>query len=472
LNTTRWTQRASIKSALKGLFIAYCTLAIILHPFVSLWNEWWRFPVSKRIAMSRREYSTDDDLHQFLFPGLRQIHGFASTLHWWHGTWVGRVPFWRPLTSYGFWFEYKLFPPNRYDEWYVVSALSNLVFCALLILFAKKLTESMVFGFFVGLLFSGSFLMSPLAVDRSVLNIFGSEFFGPPCNLAFNVWKNQPDIWSDTAIIGSLILVLDKKWAWALVCASIAVAFKENGWLTFPLIGLVLWAKHRLRSTPRKVYAAITACMIALVLIRLNCGMEVFRGYHMGHNNVGSHHGAVYRYILSTMLPYPAMFLQFAAPAVFGTLAFLGYAFKKWHPALRVALAFAGLALAVVMDVAASQIDIVTALYMEFAWYMHLLYAMTAFVWLLFASVLVTNMKYRRLILSLLIMVLLSSALMVLSTQVQSHVLYLAYAFRCVLFALAPFVLLQSRKCSKFTEHGEYTTAAKQQLDSTIKIGN
>jgi len=417
-------------------FIAYCIIAIVLHVVRLGWLLWWSIPIAKRIAVSRQDYLSDSDLNEYIFAGLKQVHGFASTLHWWNGTWVGLVPFWRPLTSYGFWLEYKEFPPNRFDEWFAVSCVSNLIFCALLIVFTKKLSGSTIIAFLTGLFFGGDFLLSPLAIDAHLFSLFGSETFSVPCDLSFSVWKNQPDIWSDSAIIAGLICALDKKWIWMIVCSFVAVAFKENGWLIFPLALLVIWGKDRLKSTPRNVYIAIVLSIGVLALVRFNCGMAVFRGYHMGENNLGSGHGAVYRYILSSMLPYPAMFLQFLAPALFGTFAFFGLAASRLHRAFRLALVCLGLAVATAVDAIAGKADPMVALYMQCDWDLNLKHAITVFLWLSLAYYVFRVTSERRLLISLVGMVLLSSALIVLSTQVQSHVLYIAYAFRSVLGAL------------------------------------
>jgi hypothetical protein len=340
--------------------------------------------------------------------------------------------------------EYKIFPPNRYDDWFIVSCLSNLVFISLFVVLVRKLTGSTIVAFFAGMIFGGDFLLSPLAADSQLLNLFGSEVFTTPCDLCLVLWKNQPDIWSDSAVIAGLIFALDRKWVWTILCAFVAVAYKENGWLIFPLTLLMLWGTDRLKSTPRSVYIALASTMAALALIRLNCGMTVFRGYDIGKNNIGSHHGAIYRYLLSCTLPYPGMFLQSASAAVFGTFVFLGVAASQLHRALRLGLAVMGIAIAVAMDAAIGRVDPMAALYLELDWDINLKSAMVAFLCLSFVYYGYRVTSHKRLLISLAGMILISTTLIVLSTQVQAHVLYLAYAFRS-----AAVTLMLTEICTK-----------------------
>jgi hypothetical protein len=45
----------------------------------------------------------------FIHGGLAAAPSFRDTLRWWHGTWAGQVVFYRPISSYAFWIDWKLF---------------------------------------------------------------------------------------------------------------------------------------------------------------------------------------------------------------------------------------------------------------------------------------------------------------------------------------------------------------------------
>jgi hypothetical protein len=57
----------------------------------------------------------------FIHGGLVKAPHFGDTWQWWTGTWVGQVPFYRPLLSMVFWMEWQLF--GDHETRYVVFAL-------------------------------------------------------------------------------------------------------------------------------------------------------------------------------------------------------------------------------------------------------------------------------------------------------------------------------------------------------------
>lgn len=391
---------------------------------------WWSLPIKERIAESIKE-NKDPDLKDFLLPGLQKIHSFSSTLIWWHGNWVGQVPFWRPLTSYLFWFEYSLFPKNRYDLWFDMSAISHLVFCAVLGIFVAKLTGRRSVSLLTLLVFSGLNDLSPTGSFNYSLDLFGTEAH-PPSTIAFIDWKDQPEIWSSIFLIGSLTFILYKKWTLSLVGAAIAIGFKENGWLTFPLAAILLWGTDSFSRVPKSFYLSAIGVAVALLLVRLSSGREVFHGYHFGENNAWAH-----RYILAAFRPYPASFYgRYIAEPILGTGAYLAWRFYKLKPLYGWLTVAVALAAAIGNEMSHSSVDALTALTMFFLVPDNIVTVATAFLWLLGVDILWNGGTSRRLILSLVAAVLLSSALIAMAAQVQPHVLYLAFAFRSILFAL------------------------------------
>lgn len=129
--------------------------------------------------------------------GLVEAPRFVDTLRWWTGTWVGTVPFYRPLTSYVFWLEWKAFGDR---EWlYVVPAalahvIAAVLFAALLYALARRrgLRWAALAALAGALLFTG--LLSP---ERAILN-----------SRVFLLWKNQPDSLAAACCFAALLCYL------------------------------------------------------------------------------------------------------------------------------------------------------------------------------------------------------------------------------------------------------------------------
>src|SRR5262249_45043011 len=89
------------------LAAAVCFALLSVLPYVGAWLQ-SRYRV--------RSWTWDLDV-MLLRGGLFKARHFRDTLSWWTGTWVGQVPFYRPLTSYLFWAEWKAFGD---EEWLYV----------------------------------------------------------------------------------------------------------------------------------------------------------------------------------------------------------------------------------------------------------------------------------------------------------------------------------------------------------------
>lgn len=419
----------TVKRFRLAIFSIYCSVAVLLDSLQRGYQFWWKYPISTRIALSRAA-AGDADLGQFILPGLRKIRGFSSTLQWWHGAWVGQVPFWRPLTSYLFWFEYKIFP-YRYDYWYDVTVVSHLIFCAILVLFVAKLSGRLSSGLLTVLVFSGASQLSPIGASWYSFDLIGTGRH-PPSSVALDLWKNQPEIWSSIFVVGALALLLYKKWGLSLVSACTAIAFKENGWLTFPLALLILWGTGNITKTPKYFYLAALCCFCVMMLIRLNCGRDVLFGYHYGHNTAWVH-----RYILAAMRPYPAAFYgRDISQPLLATGVFAAWKLYKIRPLYGWLMLIVGLGMAIGAGMYVEHTDAITASVILFTLPDNLESAVAGLLWLLGFDILWNGKTPRLMILSLVGSVLVSTALIALAAQVQVHVLYLAFAFRSILFAL------------------------------------
>ena len=76
----------------------------------SIWaRHHWQSQYGKRPTWETTDIDTG-----LIHDGLLQAPHLVDTLRWWVGTWVGEVPFYRPLASYLFWIEWKLFGS---EEW-------------------------------------------------------------------------------------------------------------------------------------------------------------------------------------------------------------------------------------------------------------------------------------------------------------------------------------------------------------------
>jgi len=132
-----------------------------------------------------------------LHGGLEAAPRLVDTLRWWIGPWVGIVPFYRPLTSYVFWLEWKAFGDR---EWlYVLPAAAAHV--AAVVLFAAllyALARRHRLGWATGAALVGALLFSGLfSQERATL-----------ASKVFLLWKNQPDSLASICCFAALLCYL------------------------------------------------------------------------------------------------------------------------------------------------------------------------------------------------------------------------------------------------------------------------
>ena len=169
-----------------------------------------------------------------IHAGLERAPSLADTLSWWTGPWVGQVPFYRPLSSYLFWIEWKIFGVH---EWLyafpglIGHILATTLFAALGLALGRGrgLRRPEVAAVVAAWGFSGWLMQSRAAVVDSVIG----------------AWKNQPDtfaaVFSFCALLcyigaqrrGRTIPIL------AAICYLAACGFKEIA-VPLPAVCLVL----------------------------------------------------------------------------------------------------------------------------------------------------------------------------------------------------------------------------------------
>ncbi len=210
----------------------------------------------------------DIDTHT-LRRGLEAAPRFSDTLSWWTGTWVGIVPFWRPLTSLVFWGEWRLFGENL-ACWQAVSVLLG-----------------------IALAFAMRWGMAPLIGRAQVVLLVAYAYFGAvgapwdsdvPLYAVLHFWKNQPDLLAGIGIFVAVgALVRGRPWLWCAAAVG-AVGCKEIGFAAFPLGALAVAYQ---RSHGREIawkwpLAAGAVCALVLSIWHY---LAVGGGYQMGSNN-------------------------------------------------------------------------------------------------------------------------------------------------------------------------------------------
>lgn len=121
---------------------------------------------------------------RLIHSGFLQTPTWKDTLRWWTGTWVGQVPFYRPLTSYVFYVQWRLWG-NYEHRYHFVANVTHLFAvvafsCLTLVLMRHFHVPYPPFAtLLAGILFTFGF---DLLLDQI-----------PIVSEVFALWKNQPD---------------------------------------------------------------------------------------------------------------------------------------------------------------------------------------------------------------------------------------------------------------------------------------
>lgn len=192
--------------------------------------------------------------------GLFSAPRFVDTLQWWVGTWVGQVPFYRPLTSYVFWLEWRAF--GDLEHLYTIPTfLAHLAATAALAVLAYRLAltwalpHPQVMAIAAGWAFAG----------------FGMDYRSTVVERVVLYWKNQPDTLAALCTflaVQAYLHARNRRDASPLqaVCWYLAACcFKEIA-VPLPLACAILEADRRLGDVPRGRHTRVLSMMAAAVL--------------------------------------------------------------------------------------------------------------------------------------------------------------------------------------------------------------
>lgn len=221
-----------------------------------------------------------------IMQGLNKAPTLLDTRRWWTGIWAGDVPFYRPLTSYVYWMEWKAW--GDYEHRYnLVVLLIHL--CGVLSL--TRLAYLALEHWRVPLPLAGAVLTGALFVQGGA--ILPSQ--ETTASLVFSLWKNQHDALTLLFFTLSLSAYLQLRaapragWRWVapafwytLTCLS-----KESG-IFLPLLALIVEAPALRDKTTRPAAIHRLAPLfgvLAVYLVVRTLALHDAIGYRYGSNN-------------------------------------------------------------------------------------------------------------------------------------------------------------------------------------------
>ena len=395
--------------------------------------------------------------YRLILSALRKCPTFPSTLIWWHGMWAhDEVPFWRPLTSLGFWLELHAFGADRFDRWQLVSFFSHLLFVLLLALFVQRMSRSWGIAALTALLFAGNWnewvswltsapgliagLLSHVPASRMVVEALlrvQGLILGllptVPSNYVVSGWVYQQEFWVGWFEFGALICSVNGFWGATVACVGLSICCKESGWLCFPQIFAAILTSGRPLRVPWRPAIAMAVVVVILIALRVAAGPEVLRGYHIGQNiNWWTRWsiqalGAYFNIVLSPN----------AGLAILAALIFFLIIWKRQGLLLNFGLLLGGLVVCVAIHAKLNQMDFAMAFDAMFDPADRLSYLLKSLLWLGLFYPLLLDVELRRKALSPLVMAMIQSTPLLESGQVVTHNYYLITCFQCWLVALA-----------------------------------
>src|SRR5262249_13000550 len=115
------SERSYLNHILIALAIAYVAASILTNAIIS--SQTWLVP--DQAAPGKTAVTTIGVTA--IIPAVASVHSLSGTLTWWTHPWAGPFRYWRPLTSLGFWLQYRAFGVDHFASWQVVMILSHLV---------------------------------------------------------------------------------------------------------------------------------------------------------------------------------------------------------------------------------------------------------------------------------------------------------------------------------------------------------
>lgn len=239
-----------------------------------------------------------------IHSGVLSAPGILDTLKWFVGPWAGVVPFYRPLSSYLFWAEWRLFGSG--ECWYFLATAFG--HAAVVVLFSqlyRKVSEHyghtptllgvfVTTGVFVGLL------------DTSRRFAIGDTLV---------VWKNQPDIFAAVFCFASVLYYMSAiqgkrgSLAWSVVCYLAACGFKEIA-IPLPMVFLAIEGSQAWRGGGGRRLAPLFVAAAAFLVVRT-------ASLHGIGFRDGSNHAWIARSASELLGPFSSLVLkQWLAPAL------------------------------------------------------------------------------------------------------------------------------------------------------------
>jgi hypothetical protein len=243
---------------------------------VPLWFVLVRAYSLRHLAPS---WLTGDVDTALIHRGLVQAPHLRDTVRWWTGPWVGQVPFYRPLTSYVFWFEWKTFGNREWLYAFPTAAahlLATVGFAALAFRLACRYRWGWPSGAAVvaAFLFSGDPLFSPY---RASVTVYVSM-----------LWKNQPDALAAACCFFALVAYVgaEERGRWPVAAAGwylAGCAFKE---IAVPLPAVCLALEPALFEGPKRADALRRLCLMMV------CGVGFLLLRHLALGTLGYTYGS------------------------------------------------------------------------------------------------------------------------------------------------------------------------------------
>lgn len=306
----------------------FCLLVVIFCLAIDFYPRYRDWQGYSNLALNAASYHRDggvmpDAYH--ITEGLRNAKTFPDTLKWWSGSWAAgsALTFYRPLTSYFWWFQYRLWGENGLLGFLAVNAVLHAAFVLVLWRLLTRL---------LGLV-PATFSTCTFTLGAAV-----PLFFMAVPQHALHLWIDTPEMTCGITLLLALWCytryLREEPGRWLLAACAlyvIGILWKEAAY-TFPFFALLLlWYENKWSHWKSLIpIAAITVACFAYRTWALQG-----RGYHLGSNNSWKE-----RYIMETMGGSVAAMAVNADSLALG-VACAVFAAVLWQKGWRVSAGFA-----------------------------------------------------------------------------------------------------------------------------------